>query len=87
MKNFTEEEIARATDDLEGTSNIRAINKMFRLQDTSNLWPVSGKFNATNRAIRRAQKWQRESGVSLQGLEYCYFISSEISSIVNNPNI
>jgi hypothetical protein len=85
MNYLMPEEIARRTDHLEGQANIRAINRLFRRQDESHLWPISGKFNATDRAIRRAQKFVRESGQIMYGLEYCYFLDSEISQIVNNP--
>lgn len=61
----------------------RQINARFRQSDTSHLWPVSGRFNATERAIRKAQKWQREAGVFLEGAEYAMFLESEISAIVN----
>jgi hypothetical protein len=61
----------------------REINKLFREQDESDEWPVRGRFNATNRAIRRIQKLQRESGIYLEGLEYALAVEHEISCIVN----
>lgn len=61
----------------------RQINARFRQTDQSHKWPVSGRFNATERAIRRARKWQRDSGVFLEGAEYAYFLEREISTIVN----
>ncbi len=61
----------------------RQIRKMYRAQDESNLWPINGRFNATNLAIRQADKFERESGCALEWLEYCYFIEERISTIVN----
>jgi len=80
MKHLTPEEIADKTDHKDGLANIRAINKLFRAQDDSYLWPICDQFNATNRAIRRIRK----QGYALAGLEYCLAIETEISEIVNN---
>lgn len=64
----------------------REINAYFRSIDDSHLWPICGKFNATNRAIRRLQKYQREGMVINPGLEYYYALEREISNIVNSIN-
>lgn len=64
----------------------REINAYFRSIDDSNFWPICGKFNATNRAIRRLQKYQREGMVINPGLEYYYALEREISNIVNSIN-
>jgi len=79
----TAEQIANETDSKNGLANIRAINKAYRAQDDSRLWPINNRFNATERAIRQARKLQRESG-AVYGLEYCYMLDSLISSIVNS---
>ena len=79
----TAEQIANETDEKEGLANIRAINKIYRSQDDSDLWPVNGKFNVTERAIRRVQVFTRASG-AIHGLEYCYALENEISNIVNS---
>jgi hypothetical protein len=84
MEIKTAEQIASLTDDLEGKANRTAINKLYREQDESNLWPINGDFNATDKAIRKAQQFMREGGYDLQGLEYCYFLEEEISRIVNS---
>ena len=84
MEYLTAEEIAVMTDEKEGLANIRAINKLYRDQDKSHLYPISNKFNATERAIRRIRKWNKESGYNINpGLEYCYALDAEISQIVN----
>ena len=61
----------------------RAINKLFRANDESHLWPVKGRFNVTNRAIRRLQKYQRQGLIINDGLEYAYALDHEITEIVN----
>jgi len=76
-------EIAEKTDHLNGITNIKAINKIFRKQDESHLIPISNRFNVTERAIRQARKFQRESS-AVYGLEYCYLLDTLISNIVNN---
>jgi len=83
MQRMTPEEIADATEDLYGLSNIRAINKLFREQDESHLWPINNEFNATERAIARVRKLNKHTG-GTYGLEYAYMIDAEISNIVNN---
>ena len=37
----------------------RTINKVFRRIDESDLWPVCGAYDATNRAIRRLKRWEK----------------------------
>jgi len=83
---LTAEEIARQTDHKDGIANIRAINRMYREQDESDLYPVLNKFNATERAIRQAREIQANCG-AVYGLEYCYLIENRLSEIVNSPNL
>ena len=59
------------------------INKMYREQDESNMWPISNKFNATERAIRTACRFEKDAG-EMSPLEYAYFLDAELSRIVNN---
>jgi len=66
-----------------GKLNRALINRFFRKQDESHLWPICNKFNATNRAIRRLQRRQRDGLCVDDGLEYALALDSEISSIVN----
>lgn len=61
----------------------RQINKHFRSTDDSHLWPVCGKFNATERAIRRVRRFAAASGAPMEGLEYWLALEAEISTIVN----
>lgn len=85
MEILTPEQIANATEDLEGQANIAGINKLYREQDESHLWPINNSFNVTERAIRRARKFKAETGPSY-GLEYAYIIDSMLSDIVNDEN-
>jgi hypothetical protein len=61
------------------------INRLYRAQDDSSLWPICGKFNVTERAIRAARKKEKKNGYMMHGLEYCLFLEDEMSKIVNNP--
>lgn len=63
--------------------SIRQINAHFRENDESHLWPICGRFNATERAIRRLRKFRRE-GIINPGYEYYLTLENEISKIVNN---
>ena len=64
--------------------SIRQINAYFRKNDDSHLWPVCGRFNATERAIRRVRR-QRRAGLEVfPGLEYYLTLESEIGKIVNS---
>lgn len=66
--------------------SIRQINAHFRKIDDSKLWPICGRFNATERAIRRVRKFRREYG-NLSPYEYYQSIENEISRIVNDPRL
>jgi hypothetical protein len=59
------------------------INKQYRLMDQSHLYPVCNRFNATERAIKRARALFSQSGMHCAGLDYCYAIENELSRIVN----
>jgi hypothetical protein len=78
-------EIAKACEDLKGRANICEINRLFRKQDESHLWPIRGRFNVTNRAIKKAQKFCNEINEDLHGFEYADLLDSIMSEIVNNP--
>lgn len=61
----------------------RTINRNFRAADESHLWPINGRFSATEIAIRRLRRFQAESGIALEGYEYILALENEISNIVN----
>jgi hypothetical protein len=60
------------------------IRNLFRYMDDSELWPINGRFNVTERAIKHANKVERESDI-MSPLEYALFIEMETSNIVNDP--
>ena len=79
---LTAEEIVQQAE--AGNRSVKAsINKLYREQDESHLWPISGGFNATERAIRRVREVKRVNG-GMSPLEYAYAIEGELSEIVNN---
>lgn len=64
--------------------SIRDVNRIFRERDESRLWPVCGRFNATERAINRLRRFRREGMEINPGLEYWLALERELSEIVNN---
>jgi hypothetical protein len=68
-------------------SEKRAINKMARLTDESHKWPICSRFNATERAIRRAREYSRLSSEFSSSYEYWLFLDQTISEIVNNNEV
>lgn len=76
MKNLTDAQI--------NSLSIRQINAIFRGRDDSALWPICGRFNATDRAIRRLRKLRRDGLELAPGLEYWLALEAEISRIVNS---
>lgn len=74
---FSAEQIAGFAEPYGGVMNIKVINKFYREQDESHLWPINNRFNVANRAIRKVR------GLGTCGIEYCLALESEISRIVN----
>jgi hypothetical protein len=64
--------------------SIRQINAYFRSIDDSNKFPICGRFNATERAIRNLRAVRRQGLEINSGLEYYLALDGEISEIVNN---
>lgn len=58
----------------------RKVYELYRDQDMSELFPICGKFNVTERAIRRVQKLCRLTG----DYPTPWLIDEEISQIVND---
>jgi hypothetical protein len=56
---------------------------MLRRQDDSSLWPIRGRFSATERAIKRVRKMMADCDIN-EGLEYLLAVEAEESEIVNN---
>jgi len=82
MTYLTAEQIAKQAEGLEGRSNIACINRLYRRQDESHLFPINGEFDATERAIRKAREYARANG-AVYGLEYAYMLDGLLSEIVN----
>lgn len=66
-----------------GRANRAAINREFRAADESHLYPIRGRFNATERAIRNVQRSMCDSD-ELSGLEYALALDAELSRVVNS---
>ena len=80
---LTPYQIAERAERYEGRANIAAINRLFRRQDESHLWPINGRFDATERAIRRLRRLARDGACIEPGLEYALALDAELSAIVN----
>ena len=65
---------------------LASVNKRMRAQDESHKWPISGKFNVTERAIRRLRDEQRKGLVFDDALSYEASLENEISKMVNDEN-
>lgn len=63
--------------------SVRQINAYLRKNDDSHLWPIRGRFNATERAIRRVRRLRRQGLDIYDGLEYYLTVEREICEIVN----
>ena len=64
--------------DADGAVSNRWIRKVFRAHDESHLPPISGRFNATERAIRRAKEYD------VFGIEYMELLGQLTSEYVNS---
>lgn len=63
--------------------SVREINKYFREHDESHKWPICGRFNATERAIRKLRKLRHDGMDVNPGLEYFLSLDRIIGEIVN----
>lgn len=63
--------------------SVREINRYFRKNDESHKWPICGRFNATERAIRKLRKLRRDGLDVSPGLEYYLSLERLIGEIVN----
>jgi hypothetical protein len=82
MISLTPEEIVSKSEAGIGDA-IKAINKLYRLQDESHLWPICGEFSVTDRAIRKVRAFEAQSD-KLCPLGYALAVDAEISRIVND---
>lgn len=64
-----------------GARNTAAINRFFREQDESDLYPFCGRFNATERAIRKVRREFAECGIPCTGLQYAQAIDATLDRL------
>ncbi len=65
------------------TATVRKVNSIFRKMDESAKWPILGRYNVTERAIRNLRKLRAAGGHCDTALEYALALDNEISRIVN----
>jgi hypothetical protein len=63
-----------------------AANKELRAKDESYKWPINGRFNATERAIKYIRKLVQDGMVIDSIDEYKGLVEMRISDIVNDSN-
>jgi hypothetical protein len=80
----TSEQIAAQFEHLDGQAFIRAVNRYYRDHDQSHLFPIRNRFDVTERAIRKARQWRRDSGQDAARLEYVELLELFLTEIVNN---
>ena len=83
MRYLTAEQISHNAEKYNGRANRAAINRAFRAQDESHLYPVCNRFNVTERAIRRLRRYERAGACIGDGFEYALTLETEMSHIVN----
>jgi hypothetical protein len=84
MIHLNADQIAARAAEVSGKASVALINRLYRKQDESHLFPICARFDATERAIRRIRKARREGMIIDDGLEYAYALEAEISNIVNS---
>lgn len=67
--------------------SLRIINKIFRKHDNSSLWPICGRFSATDCAIRWYSRIYHNANGYNTAYEYMLGLERKISDIVNLPNL
>ncbi len=65
---------------------VAEVNRLFREHDESSKWPIQGRFNVTERAIRRVRHNILRHIGSTGGCEYACILDAEIEQIVNSNN-
>lgn len=69
---------------LSDTKTLRKVNKILRSGDESHLWPISGRYNATDRAIRWYSRVYFKANGPCTVYEYVMGIDGLISGYVNS---
>lgn len=66
------------------TKEKRLVNKQFRDNDQSHLYPIFNQFNVAERAIRKARELARNNGEFSSAYEYELTLGNYASEIVNS---
>lgn len=81
--NLTAEQIDANTQDIDcPVEQVTAMKALFAEQDQSHLYPINGKFNATEMAFSQVEQLEECNG-ALYGLEFAYAVETALSEIVN----
>ncbi len=81
MYRLTPDQMAMKVENLDDIEAVRMIEMLFHDQDESDLWPIKGEFDVTEKAIMMAVEFEYGSP-----LEYAYLVDGIISQIVNQHN-
>lgn len=60
----------------------RRLNAIYRAADESHKWPICGRFNATERAIRQCRKFARDTGVPYTAHDLDFALSQIVNEEV-----
>ncbi len=84
MNILTAEQINAETDHITSPEEqVEAMKSLFLAQDQSSLYPINGRFNATERAFDNVSALEECNG-AIFGLEFAYSVEQALSDIVNN---
>lgn len=65
---------------------LRKLNRLLRQRDDSSLWPICGRFNATDRAIRWYSRRYFAANGPCSAYEYVLGVEAKVSEYVNSQN-
>lgn len=71
---------------MKGDETIASINMEYRRKDESHKWPINGKFNVTERAIRQVRTLAQAMGGIHNMYEYRALLDQHIAAIVNDES-
>ena len=66
-------------------AEIMTVNRLYRAMDESDLWPILGWFNVTERAIKQLRKFRRNSEECYDKVQYAAQLDFFIGEIICNP--
>lgn len=65
-------------------NELLTVNRQHRATDNSGKWPINGRFNVAERAIRQARKFRAAYG-AMGAIEYNELLDELEAKIVNDP--